>query len=363
MSHRCLAAAGAFVILLAAFAAPAAGQGDRLFSGAPTGLDGLLPPAEGELPRTPWGDPDLRGVWNNSTDTPMEHMTEAEKERDQLARQAVIAATQGTGAAWIERSGTLIREALVVDPPDGRIPELLPAAKQRLIERENAREGRGEADSWLDRNSWERCISRTMPVAMIPNGYNANYQILQTQDHVAILIEMIHESRIIPLDDRPHVADGVRQWLGDSRGRWEGNTLVVETERFNDRLDGGDYQPSHVIQTGHRGPGGTLRLVERFTMRDANSVDYELTIEDPRTYTRPYTLSIPMTRRDTEGNQLNHLFEYACHEGNHGMFNLLSGGRADEQQALEAAARVSRQRKEAGHPGIREPAVPFLAEE
>ena len=362
MSFRCMAATAAFVVVLAASAAPAAAQGDRLYSGAPTGLDGLLPPADGEPPKTPWGDPDLRGVWNNSTDTPMERLTEAEKERGALAQQAVIAATQGTGAAWIERSGTMIRESLIVDPPDGRIPELLPGAKQRLIARENARAGRGEADSWLDRNSWERCISRTMPVAMIPNGYNANYQILQTPDYVAIVIEMIHESRIIPLDGRPHVADGVRQWLGDSRGRWEGDTLVVETERFNDRLDGGDYQPSHVIQTGHRGPGGTLRVVERFTMRDANSIEYELTIEDPQIYEQPYTLSIPMTRRDTN-QSLNHLFEYACHEGNHGMMNLLSGGRADEQQALEAAARVSRQRKEAGHPGIREPAVPFLAEE
>lgn len=360
MNHRYLSAAGAFIIALAAFAAPAAGQGDRLYSGAPTGLDGLLPPADGELPRTPWGDPDLRGVWNNSTDTPMERLTEAEKERGALAQQAVIEATQGTGAAWIERSGTMVRESLIVDPPDGRIPELLPAAKQRLIARENQREGRGEADSWLDRNSWERCISRTMPVAMIPNGYNANYQILQTRDHVAILVEMIHEARIIPLDGRPHVGDGVRQWLGDSRGRWEGNTLVVETERFNNRLDGGDYQPSHIIQTGHRGPGGTLRLVERFRMVDANTMDYEFTVADPETYTGPFTVSLPMTRRDTAGDPLNHLFEYACHEGNHGMMNLLSAGRTDEQQALEAAARVSRQRKEAGHPGVREPAVPFV---
>ena len=247
----------------------------------------------------------------------------------------------------------------MVDPPDGRIPELLPAARQRLIERENGRAGHGEADSWLDRNSWERCISRTMPVAMIPNGYNANYQILQTSDHVAILIEMIHESRIIPLDGRPHVPDGVRQWLGDSRGHWDGDTLVVETERFNYRLDGGDYQPSHVIQTGHRGSGGTMRLVERFRMIDANAIDYQLTVKDRNTFTRPYTLAIPMTRRDTT-ESLNHLFEYACHEGNHGMKNLLSGGRADEQQALEAAALVSRQRQEAGHPGIREPAVPFV---
>ena len=362
MNHRHMAAAGAVILALAVAATPAAGQGEGLYSGAPTGLDGLLPPAEGEAPRTPWGHPDLRGVWNNSTNTPMERLTEAEKERGQLAQQAVIAATQGTGAAWIERSGTMLRESLVIDPPDGRIPELLPAARQRLIERENARAGRGEADSWLDRNSWERCITRTMPVTMIPNGYNANYQILQTQHYVAIVIEMIHEARIIPLDGREHVGDGVRQWLGDSRGRWEGDTLVVETERFNNRLDGGDYQPSHIIQTGHRGPGGTLRTAERFTLRNANAIDYELTIEDPEVYSQPYTLSIPMTRRDTT-EPLNHLFEYACHEGNHGMMNLLSAGRTDEQQALEAAALVSRQRQEAGHPGIREPAVPFLTEE
>ena len=137
-------------------------------------------------------------------------------------------------------------------------PPLRPEAIQRLIGRENSRAGRGEGDSWLDRNSWERCISRTLPIAMIPNVYNANYQIFQTPDHVAIVMEMIHETRIIPLDGRPHVADGIRQWLGDSRGRWEDDTLVVETTGFHNRLDGGDYQPSHIIQTTHRGPGGDL---------------------------------------------------------------------------------------------------------
>ena len=361
MARRRRAAVGATLVFLAAALVSSAAQDrGRYYAGAETRLDGLLPPTGGDLPRTPWGDPDLRGVWNNSTNTPLERLTEAEKERGALARQAVLAATQGTGAGWLEQSGAVVREALIVDPPDGRIPTLLPAAKQRLIDRENARAGRGEADSWLDRNSWERCISRTMPVAMLPRSYNANYQILQTPDHVVVHIEMIHESRIIPLDGRPHVPDGVRQWLGDSRGRWEGHTLVVETERFNNRLDGGDYQPSHIAPMGHRGPGRTLRLVERFTMRDPNSIDYRLTIEDPQTFTRPYTLSIPMTRRDTDGDPLNHLFEYACHEGNHAMRNLLSGGRADEQQALDAAARVSRQRQEAGHPGVREPAVPFV---
>lgn len=361
--YRHVAVLVGVVAILAGASASIAGQESDSYSGAETGLDGLLPPAEGApLPKTPWGHPDLRGVWNNSTNTPLEHLTEAEQERGRLAQQAVIEATGGTGAAWIERSGTLLRDALVIDPPDGRIPELLPSARQRLIERENARAGRGEADSWLDRNSWERCISRTMPVAMIPNGYNANYQILQTPTHVAILIEMIHESRIIPLDGRPHVPDGVRQWLGDSRGHWEGDTLVVETERFHDRMDGGNYQPSHIIQTGHRGPGDTMRVVERFRMVDVNSVDYQFTVEDPQTFTQAYTVAIPMTRRDTS-NALNHLFEYACHEGNHGMTNLLRGGRADEQLALDAAALVSRQRKEAGHPGVREPAVPFVAEQ
>ena len=349
-------------VVLVGLSAPAAAQdAPRVASGAAVGISGLLDPAEGApLPRTPWGDPDLRGVWNNSNRTPLERRTEAEIERGRLAQQAVIEATQGTGAGWIEQVGDSDRQSLIVDPPDGRIPELLPAAKQRLITRENARAGRGEADSWLDRNTWERCISRTMPVAMIPNIYNANYHILQTPDHVAILIEMIHESRIIPLDGRPQVGDGVRQWLGNSRGRWEGDTLVVETERFNNRMDGGDYQPSHIIQTGHRGPGDTMRIVERFRMVDANTIDYQFTVEDPKVFTRPYTVALPMTRRDTDADPLNHLFEYACHEGNHGMLNLLSGGRADEQQALEAAARVSRQRKEAGHPGVREPAVPFV---
>ena len=172
-------------------------------------------------------------------------------------------------------------------------------------------------------------------------------------------MEMIHEARIIPLDGRPHAADGIRQWLGDGRGHWEGDTLVVETIHFNDRLDGGDLQPSHIIQTTHRASGKTLRLVERFTLIDANTIDYRFTVEDPQAYTRPYTVAIPMRRRDA-GDLLNHLFEYACHEGNHAMVNLLKAGRADEQAALDAAALVRQQRIEAGHPGLREPAVPIV---
>ena len=310
---------------------------------------------EWAAPRTAWGDPDLQGIWNNSTTTPLERLTEAEQDRGAAARAPVIAATRGTGAAWPETGGRLEQPSLIVDPPDGRIV-LTAAAVERLVAREAAREGRGEADTWLDRNSWERCISRTLPVMMIPNLYNNNYQILQTPDHVAIQVEMIHETRIIPLDGGPHVADGIRQWLGNSRGRWEGDTLVVETIGFHDRLDGGDYQPSHILQTGHRGSGATLRLVERFTRVDAETIDYRFTVEDPATYERPYTVAIPMRWRENQ----EPIYEYACHEGNYGMVNLLSGGRADEQLALDAAALVSRQRIEAGHPGVREPAVPFV---
>ena len=152
-----------------------------------------------ELPRTPWGAPDFQGVWNNSTTTPLERLTSEEQALSREARQAVIAATRGTGAGWLEQAGNIERESLIIDPPDGRI-RMAEQGVQRLIDRENARAGRGEADSWRDRNNWERCISRTLPTAMIPTLYNANYQIFQTPDHFVLLMEMIHEARIVPLD-------------------------------------------------------------------------------------------------------------------------------------------------------------------
>ena len=359
MSYRGLAAVLMVMAVASMGPAPAAGQPGS-FSGASSELRGLVVSDDDDaiIPRTPWGHPDLQGLWNNSTTTPLERMTAEEQAQGRQAQRAVSEATGGTGAGWLELGGGLDRESLIVDPPDGRIP-ISPAAVQRLIDRENARSGRGEADSWLDRNTWERCISRTLPIAMIPNIYNANYQILQTPTHLVILMEMIHEARIIPLDGRPHAADGIRQWLGDGRGHWEGDTLVVETLHFNDRLDGGDLQPSHIIQTTHRGSGETLRLVERFTPTDANTIDYRFTVEDPQAYTRPYTVAIPMHRRDAS-DPLNSLFEYACHEGNHAMVNLLTGGRANEQAALDGAALVRQQRLDAGHPGLREPAVPIV---
>jgi hypothetical protein len=306
------------------------------------------------MKRTAWGHPDLQGIWNNATSTPLERLNADEQAAQRRAMSSVREATEGTGAGWPE-FGTGAGASLVIDPPDGRIP-MTPAAIKRLVDRENARGARGEADSWLDRNTWERCISRTLPTAMIPNIYNANYHIMQTPTHVAILVEMIHDARIIPLDGRPHVGSGIRHWMGDSRGRWEGDTLVVETTNFNDKIDGGPLQPSHVIQTGYRGSGATLRLVERFTRIDDNTIDYRFTVEDPVTFARPYTVSIPMRRDNTQ----NVILEYACHEGNYAMVNLLKAGRTNEQQALDAAALVRRQRVASGHPGIREPAAAIV---
>ncbi len=309
-----------------------------------------------EIPRTPWGHPDLQGLWNNSTTTPLERLTQEERAQSRRAQQPVIRATGGTGAGWLEQAGRIERESLIIDPPDGRI-RMSQQGVNRLIDRENARAGRGEADSWLDRNTWERCISRTLPTAMIPTLYNANYQIFQTPDHFVIMMEMIHEARIVPLGGQPRAAEDIRQWLGDARGYWEGDTLVVETTHFNGRLDGGDYQPSHVTPTGPRGSGETLTVTERFTLLDANTIDYRITADDPQTFAQPYTAAIPMQRSTADVT----LFEYACHEGNHAMVNLLHAGRADEELALDAAALVSQQRINGGHPGVREPAVPFAA--
>jgi hypothetical protein len=361
MRHRRLGSLGTLVIAIALVSIVAAygPAGTSAFVAAAKAAEArqvnTSPSDSYSVPKTPWGHPDLQGLWNNSTNTPLERMTADEQERGRAAQRPVREATDGTGAAWPETAGPIDRAFLVVDPPDGRIP-MKPEAIQRLVAREEARRGRGEADSWLDRNSWERCISRTLPVAMIPNLYNNNYQILQTPDHVVIQMEMIHEARIIPLDGRPHASERIRQWLGDSRGHWEGTTLVVETINFNDKLDGGDLQPSHVIQTGHRGSGKTLRLVERFRRINADTIDYRFTVEDPATFTRPYTVAIPMRKTPSD----TRLYEYACHEGNYAMLNILRGGRADEQAAMEGALRVSRQRIEAGHPGIREPAVPIV---
>ena len=295
-----------------------------------------LAQARQALVRTPWGDPDLQGLWTNATITPFERPATlggkqvlTEQEAAEFEKQTVQARDAdnragGTDADlgraynqfWYDRGTKIVatrRTSLVVDPPDGKVPSLTPEAQQRADARAAARR-RSPADGPEDRSLAERCILwPTAGPPMIPAGYNNNYQILQTPGYVVILIEMIHDVRVIPLDGRAHAPSHIRQWMGDSRGRWDGNTLVVTTTNFSGK-------------TNFRGSGERLRLVERFTRAGPAIIEYEFTVDDPASFTKPWTAAIPMTR--TEGP----LFEYACHEGNYGMTNLLSGARAQEDK-------------------------------
>ena len=283
----------------------------------------------GAAARTPWGHPDLQGVWSIATLTPFERPATladkqvlTEQEAAELETQTLVNNNQdrrdgaGTDADvarayndfWWDRGTKLAstrQTALVIDPPDGRVPALTPEGQARAT----ARAARG-FNSWEERSLWERCITRGLP--MVPGPYNNNYQILQTPTHVVILHEMIHDARIIPIDGRPHVSGNVRQWFGDSRGRWEGDTLVVTTKNFSNKAN-------------FRGAADKLTLIERFTRVAPDTVRYEFTIDDPSTFTKKWTAAIPMSQTDEQ------IYEYACHEGNYGMVNLLSGARAQEK--------------------------------
>jgi hypothetical protein len=279
--------------------------------------------------RTPWGDPDLQGSWTNATNTPLqrpakygtrefltlEERAEADKPRRDVERGERGATPEEDVAGaynqfWREERLSDGRTSLVVDPPDGRIP-MTPAgqARRAAFSRDDG------VDSWEDRNLYDRCIMRN-PLPRIPSAYNNNYEIVQTPGYVAILQEIMHDTRVIPLDGRPHLDASVRQWLGDSRGRWEGNTLVVETTNFSDRTD-------------FEGAGPNMRLVERWTRLADDRIDYRFTVEDPTAWTRPWSAVIGW-------NKVEPLFEYACHEGNYSLYNILEGARV-----AEAAARTT----------------------
>jgi hypothetical protein len=300
-----------------------------------------------EPPRTPWGDPDLQGIWNNVTATPLQRSNElkdkallsdeeaaaiasrsrareAEGEAKPTAQQTPGQRTGYASSIWFETTHSLSenRTSLLVDQEDGRLPPLTPEAQKIAQEVAQAAKQR-PADDPEDRGPYERCISRGLPGSMMPGFYNHNYQIVQTRGYVVISVEMIHDARIIPLDGRPHSKVGP-QWLGDSRGRWEGNTLVVETTGLR-RVD---LRNVAVFGTSERG-----RVIERFTPLGPDAMGYELTVDDPATFTRSWTASIPMTR--VEGP----LYEYACHEGNYGLRNILAGHRREEQEKAAAPQR------------------------
>jgi hypothetical protein len=214
------------------------------------------------------------------------------------------------------------RTSLIIDPPDGRIPALTPEGKKRAAAVTARREG--PANGPEDRSPSERCIlnGKAGP-PILPAGYNNDIQVVQAPGYVSILNEQIHDVRLIPLDGSPHVNGSIRQWMGDSRGRWEGDTLVIDTTNFNGKVA---FQDS----------GDGLHLIERFSRTDANTLVYEFTVDDPASFTKAWTVQLPMTR--TRGP----IYEYACHEGNYGMFGILNSARATEKAARDAATKGSR---------------------
>ena len=289
--------------------------------------------------RTPWGDPDLQGVWTNRTTTPLERPSEFEgrtelsaEERAELDAQAEAARDRPpppgrTGAYnsfWLDRGLRNDQTSLIVYPPDGRYPARTERVRESDPAFAAARDGT-VFDTWEDLNLYDRCITRGVPGSMIPGFYNHNYQILQTPDYVVILVEMIHDARIIPLDGRGHLPPRIGQWMGDSRARWEGSTLVVETTNFTPK---GDERVRNLV----RAPSEQGHVVERFTRVGPDTLRHEFTVDDPGTYAGRWTVMIPLSRKDEA------LYEYACHEGNIGMEGILAGARRMEAQEAEAAA-------------------------
>ena len=313
------------------------------------------------LPRTADGQPDLQGVWSNNSATPLERpeslgdkavLTDEELTRAK-ARYAELFAAGAGDAAFADRVFTTAvgdgdgfsygdgspgnynqfwlvdrefdhRTSLVVDPPTGRLPPLTPAAR-RAVEARTEQLAAHPASSYIDRRPKERCISAGMP-NLFP-GYNTYYQILQTPDHVAFVHEMIHDARIIPLGDAPHVDDAIRQWHGDARGYWDGDTLVVETTSFSAQAT----TPGGVFQRV-RGSAEQLQLLERFTRVGPDTIEHVLTVDDPGSYSESWTAMIPLKRSGDV------IFEYACHEGNIAMAGMLAGQRAEERRAADPSA-------------------------
>jgi hypothetical protein len=292
-------------------------------------------------PRTPWGHPDLQGWYSNLSEngTPFERpaqfngrsLEDIKGEELAAIKQAAQNRTVESFAGplhapedWWQKDLNMVKGSqawLVVDPPDGKVPPLTAEATARQAARNAERRAanRGPADSWEDRSLYDRCITRGFPGSMLPVIYGNSYQIIQSEDYVAIRYEMIHEVRIIPLDGRPHAGSNVKTYMGDARGHWEGETLVVETTNFRDE---DAYRNSNAA---------TLKITERFTRVAPRTVKWAVTVEDPKTWTRPWTFAMPLTMDDTQP-----VLEYACHEGNLGLRNILSSARAEERKAEEA---------------------------
>ncbi len=295
------------------------------------------------VPRTPDGQPDLQGFWTNTTYTPIERPKDVTKEfftqeeALELIKKAAAVEGEQTEPGTIldvhydftqfglDRSqggfALNLRTSMIVDPPDGRIPPMTAEGQKRAAARVEARKRMGAPTDAVQNQSLSvRCIlmDRDGP-PMLAGAYNNNYQFVQVPGHVMILVEMLHDVRIIPLDGRPQMPQNVRQMMGSSRGRWEGNTLVVETTNFTDK-------------TAFQGASENMRLTERFTRVAEDTIRYQFTVDDPATWARPWTAETPWKK------SIGPLFEHACHEGNYGLYNTLAGARAEEKRAAEPGA-------------------------
>jgi hypothetical protein len=322
---------GVLLVLVFSFPKPVAGQSPARTPAATAAVDNW------KLPRTPDGQPDIQGTWTNYDNTPFE----APGAEDVTALAALakwfpgINTSPAPGVVVVDPNATrevvgfgdgpgkarrnAARRSMVVDPPNGRVPVRPEARAKKDAALNNL------TDSWENHTPWERCITRGVPGGIFPPSYGAGYQIVQSPGYVTILYEMIHEARIIPLDGRPHLPSRIRLWNGDSRGRWDGNTLVVDTTNYNDK----GSIATNIATAGIRGitQSEDLHVVERFTLVDANTIQYEVTIDDPKVYMSPWKVALPLNRDESY-----QIFEYACHEGNYGLINSLSAGRAEEKK-------------------------------
>jgi hypothetical protein len=353
MNHRFLALMGAVGIFIAvvwlvpvtiAAQAPAGAPNAAAAQATPAAAAKATAPAKAwTVGRTPDGQPDLQGFWTNTSYTPLQRPNNVTKEfytREEAAelvkRAADVEAEQTEPGTipdvhydftqfGLDRSqggfALNLRTSLIVDPPDGKIPPMTAEGQKRVAERAAARKAMGGAtDAVQNQPLSVRCIimDRAGP-PMLAGAYNNNYQIVQTPGYVMILVEMIHDVRIIPLDGRSHLPQNVRQWTGSNRGHWEGETLVVETTNFNGR-------------NPYQGASENMRLIERFTRMSEDTVRYQFTVDDPATWTRPWSAEVPWKRT------IGPLFEHACHEGNYGLYNTLAGARVEDKRAAEEAA-------------------------
>jgi hypothetical protein len=340
------------------------GQGRVDSPGVMTPDGGVPPLGSYKVPKTPWGEPDLQGIYNgndlqgiplqraesvgtryrltddefnqrvttrdtqvandNSDEFTLERAEEFEK------RFGTVGGAVSPPPHWLERSRSVSRVAsYVIDPPNGRLPATTPEAQKAQQERQQRQAARRkqlagvEADWTTDRSNYDRCISLGVQGSLTPKIYNSGNRIVQGPGWLAFSNEMIHETRVIPTDGRRNVGSGFRSWMGNSVGHWEGDVLVVETRNL---------KPESMIQNVALSDEGVI--IERFTLSDANTLDYRMTVNDPRNWVAPWTMRMPIPREDDYG-----FYEYACHEGNYSMVNILSGSRAEDKRRAEAAAR------------------------